>query len=138
MVPMLIAALLSGDAVPFQQGHAIRDYVYVDDVAEGFASLTDSDVRGAVNLGSGEGVRLRDFAERIAAATGRPGEVGFGELATPSHEPARVVADMTRARTELGWQPHRSLDDGIRETVAWWRSRVPPRGLAASRAAPSE
>jgi len=124
MIPALVRSLLEGRAVPFQEGRGVRDYVHADDVAAGFAALLRSETSGAVNLGSGRGIQLRDLVERIALAAGAPGAVAFGALPTPSYEPARVVADVTRARRELGWRPERSLDDGIRETVAWWRSEL--------------
>lgn len=124
MVPALLRGLLRGDRIPFQEGRAIRDYVYVEDVAEGFAMLMDLAFEGPVNLGSGEGVGLRDLVERCALACARPGAVDFGSVPTPVYEPARVVADATRARTELGWRPRHPLDVGIRETVAWWRERM--------------
>lgn len=136
MVPTLIARSLRGEAIPFQEGHSVRDYVYVDDVADAFVRLTDAEMDGAVNVGSGEGVRLRDMVERIATASGRPGSVSFGALPTPAYEPARVVADMTRAREELGWRPRSSLDQGIRQTVEWWRDRIASRHLATTRASP--
>jgi len=122
-VPTLIRRLLRGDRVPFQEGLGYRDYVHVDDVAEAFAMLTTSDLNGAVNIGSGQAVRLRDLAARIATEVGRPEALRFGEVPTPQYEPARVVADVARVTSELGWRPRRSLAEGIRETVAWWRAR---------------
>lgn len=123
-VATLVRALLRDETVPFQEGQGIRDYVYVDDVAEGFIALTASDFNGVVNLGSGEGVSLREFAQRIATEVGRPEALDFGALPTPSYEPRRVVADVTRARIELGWSAHRALGDGIRDTVRWWRDQT--------------
>jgi nucleoside-diphosphate-sugar epimerase len=137
MVPTVVRALLSGERVPFQAGRAVRDYVHVDDVADGFVALTDSDVNGAVNLGSGRPITLRDFIEGLAIEAGRPGAVEFGALPTPSYEPARVVADLTRVRGALGWEPRRSLEEGIRDTVAWWRNALSPAGVAPDRATPS-
>lgn len=133
-VPTLITSLLRSGRVAFQDGRGIRDYVHVDDVAEGFVLLSFSSVSGAVNLASGHPVSLRDLVQLIARETG--GVVDLGTRPTPPYEPARVVADVTRARTELGWRPRRTLEDGIRETVAWWRSRIASENAVAGSVAP--
>jgi len=124
LVPSLIVKLAGGGPVPFQAGRGIRDYLHVSDVAEAFAVLLDSSLAGAVNIGSGEAMTLRDFVSRLAAAAGRPDAVDFGAIATPSYEPERVVAGGARLRDELGWRPRVTLADGLRATVDWWRGRT--------------
>ncbi len=124
LVPSLVADLAAGGAVPFQAGRGIRDYLHVSDVAEAFAGLVDSSLAGAANIGSGEGIALRDFVSGLAAAAGRPDAVDFGAVATPSHEPVRVVAGGARLRDEVGWRPRVPLAEGLRATVDWWRGRT--------------
>lgn len=121
-LPSLLAALERGEGVPFEEGAGIRDYIYVDDVAEAFATLLSSDVNGALNIGSGTGVRLSSFVTAVADAAGRSGAVVFGARPTPSYEPERVVADIARIKAATGWRPRWSLEDGIRETVKAWQA----------------
>lgn len=120
-IPKVIQDILAGGRVPFQAGKGIRDYLHVRDAADAFATLVDGRFQGAVNVGSGEGVPLRDLVARFAAAAGRPDAVDFGAVPTPSYEPAFVVADPRRMRERVGWRPRIGLDEGIRATVAWWR-----------------
>lgn len=121
-IPSLLAALERGERVPFEEGAGVRDYIYVDDVAEAFATLLSSDVNGVLNIGSGTGVTLRSFVTAVAEAAGRPGAVVFGARQTPSYQPERVVADIARIRAATGWHPRWSLKDGIRETVKVWQA----------------
>jgi len=58
---------------------------------------------------------------RIAAIVGCPDLVELGALEPPPGEPPVLVADVGRLRDEVGWRPARSLDDGLRDTVDWWR-----------------
>lgn len=120
-LPALLRRLERGERVPFQRGDGLRDYVYVADVAEAFVRLLDSSLLGALNVGTGEAVSLREFVSQLAEAAGRPGLVDFGAVGTPAYEPRRVVADPRRLRDELGWRPSRQLRPGLEETVRWWR-----------------
>lgn len=120
-IPTLLRRLYRGERVAFQEGRSLRDYVHVGDVASALATLVDTDANGAFNVGSGTAISLRDFVSRLAAAAAA-GSVDFGAAPTPSYEPARVVANVTRL-TQLGWSPRHSLDDGIRRTVEWWCER---------------
>jgi nucleoside-diphosphate-sugar epimerase len=92
-------------------------------VAEAFAEMVDSHCIGALNIGSGDPITLSDFVRKLAERSGHPDAVDFGALPTPAYEPPRVVADMTRSRRVLRWRPQLSLDEGIDESVRWWRDR---------------
>jgi nucleoside-diphosphate-sugar epimerase len=60
--------------------------------------------------------------QRIAAIVGRPDLVELGAREAPPDEPPRLVADVGRLHDDVGWRPARSLDDGLRDTVDWWRA----------------
>jgi nucleoside-diphosphate-sugar epimerase len=100
----------------------VRDFLHVADVGDAFAALLDSDVEGAVNIGSGEGVAVAEVVQRIAELAGRPDLVELGALEAPPDEPPLLVADVGRLHEEVGWRRFRSLDEGLRETVEWWRA----------------
>ncbi|HEX7526789.1 MAG TPA: NAD(P)-dependent oxidoreductase [Gaiellaceae bacterium] len=123
LVASVTRALLAGLPARTTHGRQVRDFLHVADVGDAFAALLDSEVEGAVNIGSGEGVAVADVVQRIAAIVGRPDLVEVGALEAPPDEPPLLVADVTRLRNDVGWRPARSLDDGLRETVEWWRAR---------------
>jgi GDP-L-fucose synthase len=72
-----------------------------------------------VNLGSGTGVSIRQLVEVVVAALGEPCEVKW-DTTKPAGDRMRVL-DVARAR-EIGFKPEISIEDGIRETMAWYRA----------------
>jgi nucleoside-diphosphate-sugar epimerase len=122
LVASVTRALLAGLPARTTHGRQVRDFLHVADAGDAFAALLDSEVEGAVNIGSGEGVAVTDVVQRIAAIVGRPDLVELGAREAPPDEPPRLVADVGRLHDDVGWRPARSLDDGLRDTVDWWRA----------------
>ena len=113
---------VAGEPVACSSGRQIRDFLYVDDVASAFAALVDSPVEGSLDIGSGEGVPLRDVLLDLERLAGREGLVRLGEAPERDGEPASIVADARRLRSELGWQPELELREGLERTLDWWRT----------------
>lgn len=122
LVSSVAAALLRGEIARCTSGASLRDYLHVSDVGDAFAAILDSSVTGAVNIGSGEAIPVRRIIEQIGAECGRPDLVAFGGLPDRHDEPARICADVRRLRSEVGWTPRLSLEQGLRSTVDWWRA----------------
>lgn len=122
LVSSICSALLRGERVATSEGNQKRDFLFAADVGSALITLTESNVAGAVNIGSGHAVAVRDIATEIGRQAGRPDLLDFGGL--PSRdEPALVEADITRLRTDVGWQPACDLTTGISRTIDWWRAR---------------
>lgn len=115
-------ALLAGEPFPTSDGRQRRDFLHVRDVASAFAALLDGAVEGPVNIASGAAVPVRSLLDAIAAETGGGERIAFGARALPASEPAVVEADIRRLAGEVGFVPSATLEDGIAETVAWWRT----------------
>jgi nucleoside-diphosphate-sugar epimerase len=124
LVSQVAAALVKGEPAPTSEGTQRRDFLHARDVAAAFVALLDSDVEGAVNIGSGEAVPVREVVELIADAAGRPDLVRFGEVPERPGDPAVIEADVGRLRDEVGWRPSVPLQQGIRETVEWWKANA--------------
>jgi UDP-glucose 4-epimerase len=100
----------------FGDGTQTRDYVYVGDVVA--ASLAAAEHGGGVlNVGTGVETSVLDLFERIQRVAGVTDKAEFAEAR--AGELQRSVLDPSRARTELGWEPQHSLDEGLAETWAW-------------------
>ena len=130
VVNRMIHLALTDAAVPvYGDGSQRRDYIYIDDVASALAVLGESPASDgrAYNVGTGVGTRLVDMARRITelAGSGRVEHVAWPHLAEQI-ETGDFVADISRIRQELGWQPAVSLDDGLRRTFAFYRAHVTP------------
>jgi dTDP-glucose 4,6-dehydratase len=103
----------------YGDGEQTRSFCYVDDEVRGFLALLDSDVEGPVNIGNPDEFTVKELAELVLDVTGSPSEVVHEDL--PVDDPAKRRPDITRARTELGWEPQIPLREGIEHTVAWFR-----------------
>lgn len=119
VIPALIKRFLAaGDSVTvWGTGSATRDFLYAGDAARGLMTLAEQG-HGAVNLGSGREVSIRELVGLIADATGYAGAIRW-DTAKPDGQPRRLL-DITKARA-LGWEPEVGLEEGLKRTVEWWR-----------------
>jgi nucleoside-diphosphate-sugar epimerase len=124
LVASVIRRLLRGERAPTTEGSQVRDFLHVQDVADAFVSLLDSDVTGAVNIGSGRPVSVREVVLSIARRLSRVDLLDFGARPTSANEPPLLVADVGRLANEVRWNPCFTLESGLDQTIEWWRSRV--------------
>jgi nucleoside-diphosphate-sugar epimerase len=123
---LVVAALIgrvlegSGPLPVWGDGSAVRDFLYVEDAVEGLLLAYLRGLgQGAINLGTGRGVSIRELVETIVAVSGRDRTIEW-DTSRPVGEPSKV-ADITRARTMLGFAPQVPLADGIARTMRWLR-----------------
>ena len=122
VVPALIGRALGGENpfVVWGDGSAVRDFLYVDDAAEGLLLAYEKGLgQGPINLGSGRGYSIREIVDAVLAHAGLAPELRW-DTTKPAGEP-RKVADLTRARAILGFEPKVDIAEGIRRTIAWYR-----------------
>jgi nucleoside-diphosphate-sugar epimerase len=123
LVPSVSRALLAGEVAECTAGTQERDFLHTEDVTDALISLVWSDITGPINVGSGGPVAVRTVIETVARTCGRPDLVRLGARPTPPNEPPLLVADVSRLRDELGWRPRITLEEGLLQTVNWWRAR---------------
>src|SRR5207344_2585824 len=125
VVPAFLDQALHGEPMTvFGSGAQTRSFCYVSDLVDGLYRLMLSDERYPVNLGNPREMTILEFAEHIRRMTGTKSEIVFQEL--PEDDPKQRRPDIAKARAVLGWEPRVSLEEGLRETVAYFR------GLAAT------
>ncbi|MBI4221013.1 MAG: NAD-dependent epimerase/dehydratase family protein [Chloroflexi bacterium] len=127
LVPSVIRAALAGRTVDVTSGEQVRDFLHVEDVARALVAIATSDVVGAVNVGSGRPITVRDLVMTLAELLGRGEFVAFGARAADQADPPFVCANSHRLRASTGWAPRFDLVDGLCDTVKWWRTRVEVR-----------
>jgi dTDP-glucose 4,6-dehydratase len=131
IVTNFITQALNGDPLTiYGDGSQTRSFCYVDDLIRGIMSMLDSTERGPVNLGNPEEFTVAEFAQLVLRITGSASTVEYVPL--PLDDPARRCPVITRARDVLGWQPEIRAEEGIRRTVAWFRSRPDEVRLASA------
>jgi GDP-L-fucose synthase len=102
-------------------GSASREFLYVDDAAEGIVLATERyDDPDPVNLGVGSEITIRDLVELIVRLTGFRGEIRW-DPTKPDGQPRRAL-DTSRARERFGFVAKTSFEDGLRETIAWYEA----------------
>ena len=104
------------EIVCWGDGSPTREFLYVEDCAEGIISATERYGKPEpVNLGSGREISIRDLAERIAALTGFHGRIVW-DASKPNGQPRRCL-DVTRAAREFGFRARMDFDEGLRYTI---------------------
>ncbi|MFP2925968.1 UDP-glucuronic acid decarboxylase family protein [Pyxidicoccus sp. 3LG] len=120
VVPAFVGQALRGeDFTVFGEGSQTRSFCYVSDLIDGIVRLAVSDVEEPVNLGNPREMTILQFAEAVRDAMGGASRITFKPL--PRDDPRQRQPDITRARTLLGWEPRVRLEDGLRETIAYFR-----------------
>jgi dTDP-glucose 4,6-dehydratase len=129
VVPAFVAQALRGeDFTIFGDGNQTRSFCYVADLIEGIARMALSDVAEPVNLGNPREMTILEFAEAVRAASVSRGQLVFKPY--PIDDPRRRRPDISRARALLGWEPRVSVEQGLRETLAYFRSLLSPQAVA--------
>lgn len=123
--PTVIRSLLQGRAVDCTAGEQVRDFIYVDDVADGLVALLASRLQGAYNLGTGQATPLRVALGLIGSVMRRPELIRLGALSPRREDPAYLVADMAKLAGALAWRAAVPLPQGIRKTIGAWRKELP-------------
>ena len=120
VVPAFLDQALRGlPMTVFGDGSQTRSFCYVSDLVDGLYRLMQSDERYPVNLGNPAELTIRQFAEEIRRMTGAASSLEFRPL--PEDDPRQRKPDISKARRLLGWEPRVPLEDGIRQTVEYFR-----------------
>jgi dTDP-glucose 4,6-dehydratase len=125
LIPLFITNALQDRPLPmYGDGMQLRDWLYVDDHADGVGVVLDHGAPGAVYNGAGEGVERpnRTVTEAILAALAKPWDLVRHVPDRPGHD-RRYAMDDSRLRA-LGWQPQVGFDEGIARTVRWYAEHV--------------
>lgn len=117
----IVQALRDEPLTLYGDGTQTRSFCYVDDLIEGFVRLMNSSdaTTGPVNLGNPGEFTMLELAEKILQLTGSQSKLTYKPL--PQDDPRQRQPDITLAKKELGWAPTVSLDDGLKETISYFR-----------------
>jgi nucleoside-diphosphate-sugar epimerase len=123
LMPAVIGSLLQNKEALCSDGVQRRDFLHVADVASAMVRLVQDDAQGIYNVGSGSALPVRDFIMQAADKIGHAELVRLGARKGAPEAPL-VQAATDRLQGELGWRPRFDLDNGLNDTIAWWRKQL--------------
>ena len=123
VVPAFVSQALKNKSLTvFGRGQQTRSFCYVSDLIEGIYRLMMSDYDRPMNIGNPSEMTVLDFARQIISATKSRSKVAFKPL--PQDDPRQRRPDITRARKYLKWEPKVPLAAGLKQTIAYFRTKV--------------
>jgi UDP-glucose 4-epimerase len=126
VIAIFTKRMLAGETPTiFGTGEQTRDYIFVDDVVHAFALAGDRGSAKLVNVGTGVEASVNQLFRMLAELTGFEGDPEHGPIR--DGEVLRSALDITLAEAELGWKPWTHLEDGLAETVAFFREGMRQR-----------
>ena len=120
----VVSALTGMPLTVYGEGTQTRSFCYVDDLIEGLLALMSSsdEVTGPINLGNPGEFTIAQLAELVLGQTGST--AGIEHRPLPQDDPIRRQPDITRAKTQLGWEPTIPLAEGLTRTIEYFRSTL--------------
>jgi UDP-glucuronate decarboxylase len=122
----VVQALKGEDITIYGEGSQTRSFCYVTDLIEGFVRLMNSpaEITGPINLGNPGEFTIKQLAEMVIDMTGSRSKLIF--LPLPADDPKQRQPDITKAKEILGWEPKVGLEDGLQDTIEYFRTQLQP------------
>lgn len=121
-IPSLSKALALGSEAAMGTGEYFRDFMHVQDVANGLLFLLDSHLTGSCNISSGRPYRLIDIGQELAEVSGKPDLLKPGSMISSKYEPPMIVGCNAKL-ISTGWSPTINLRQGLHDAYAWWATQ---------------
>ena len=122
-VPTFIPQALRGEDITiFGDGRQTRSFTYISDLVDGVLRLMTSNINDPVNIGNPREMTIEEIARTIIRMTGSSSTLVYRPL--PTDDPKVRQPDITKARTLLGWEPKVDLEQGLTQTIAYFRKKL--------------
>jgi UDP-glucuronate decarboxylase len=120
----IMQSLREEDITVYGNGSQTRSFCYVDDLIAGLIKLMNSsdDFTGPVNLGNPVAISIIELAEKVIGLTGSSSKIIFKPL--PPDDPMQRMPDITLSENVLSWKPTVKLEDGLKKTIAYFKSSM--------------
>lgn len=124
LVASVARALLRDEEAWCSHGLQVRDYLHVDEAADGLVTLLESDAEGAFNIARGSPVSIREIVTTLGEIADKPHLVILGKIPAAPHEPPQIAADPSKTRRVVGWESSLPLAAGLESTYRWWETTL--------------
>jgi dTDP-glucose 4,6-dehydratase len=120
-IPTFIRQALAGEPLTvYGDGSQTRSFTFISDLVDGIWRLMNAPVNDPVNLGNPREMTLMELAKHVLRLSGSRSEIVFRPL--PTDDPKVRQPDIGKARRLLGWEPRVELEEGLRQTIEWYRA----------------
>lgn len=121
-IPVFIQSAINNQPLTIHgDGHQTRSFCFIDDQVDGLLKLLRSELNAdPVNIGNPVELTIKQLAETIIRVTNSKSTIKYSEL--PENDPERRKPDISKAREKLGWQPKIELEEGLLETISYFRT----------------
>jgi len=126
LIPSVILSCLKGRRPKISSPNFVRDFVYIQDVLDAYARLSEiPQLSGEIfNIGSGKQCTIGDVANAVIKISGYDLELETGMPHGWPNEPKKWEADISKANAILGWKPKYDMEKGLSETIGWFRKNM--------------
>jgi len=127
VVPNFICQALRGEPLTiYDDGSRTRSFCYIADMVEGMVRLLNSNEATPVNMGNPDEMTILEFSRKVLELTGSESPI---EYVTPTDartadDPKVRCPDISKAKQVLGWEPQVPLDEGLEQTIEYFRTRI--------------
>jgi UDP-glucuronate decarboxylase len=120
----IVQALRGEDITMYGDGQQTRSFCYVDDLIEGMLTFMDSPAQltGPINVGNPGEFTMLELAETVLRLANSKSKLTFHPL--PADDPKQRQPDITLAKSQLAWEPKVSLEDGLKETISYFKKHL--------------
>lgn len=121
-LPQVITGCLNNEKIPISPGYQVRDFCHIDDVILAIkTAFSVEEANGHIfNISSGKPISIRDITKMVVNIVGT-GNPDFGALRYKRKENMSLFADIQKAKNMLHWEPRFSLEEGLLETIHWFK-----------------
>jgi len=126
IIPELIIKCLNGVPIATTEGKQTREFNYIDNIVDGFiaAAVVENVPDEVINIGSNQEIAIRDLVKKIHELTESESDLQIGALENRPTEIWRMCSDNTRAKNLLHWEPKIPFEDGLKNTIEWYKKYV--------------
>lgn len=122
LIAQMIIKMVKGEDISVKNPHDVRDYIFIEDVIEAYMLCmknSDKSCGEVFNIGRGKQTSIKDMLELLAKLTGFKGRIMYEDKALDKK--IMWQADISKAEQQLGWQPTKTLREGLNRTVEWFK-----------------
>ena len=127
LIPSIIKSYLTNIELNIVSSDSVRDFIFMDDAVSAYLKAIEKIdfAKGHIfNIGAGVQYSFKELADTVKKITNSDLEPKYGAIKSNQYEPKMWVADISKAKKMLGWEPKFSLEDGLKKDIEWFNKNL--------------